>query len=127
MTAYLDVDDLLEIAAIAIGEPPAVRDHGMLSSAAARPGTIVFGAEAYVDVWTKAGALLHSICMNHALIDGNKRLAWASARVFLALNDVPLVDVDVDEAEKFVMAVAEGSMREVSEIALGLRQLYPAR
>jgi death-on-curing protein len=125
VTIYLDVDDLLEIATNVLSEPPAVRDYGMLSSAAARPETVVFGAEAYVDVWSKAGALLHSVCMNHALTDGNKRLAWSAARVFLALNGVPLADVNVDEAEKFVLGVASGGMREVTEIADGLRRLYP--
>lgn len=124
MTVYLDVDDLLEIATAVIDGQPVVRDYGLLSSAAARPGTVVFGVEAYVDVWIKASALLHSVCMNHALVDGNKRLAWASARVFLALNGTALLDVDTDQAEEFVLAVAGGTLSEVSEIADRLRQLY---
>lgn len=124
MTIYLDVDDLLEIAAVVFDGQPVVRDYGLLSSATARPGTVAFGVEAYVDVWTKAGALLHSACMNHALIDGNKRLAWASARVFLALSGTALRDVDTDQAEEFVLAVAGGTLSEVSKIAGGLRRLY---
>jgi death on curing protein len=124
VTIYLDVDDLLEIAAVVLDGQPVVRDYGLLSSAAARPGTVAFGVEAYVDVWTKAGALLHSVCMNHALIDGNKRLAWASARVFLALNGTALRDVDTDQAEDFVLAVAGGTLSAVSKIADGLRRLY---
>lgn len=124
MTVYLDVDDLLEIAAIVLDGQPVVRDYGLLSSAAARPGTVAFDVEAYVDVWAKAGALLHSVCMNHALIDGNKRLAWASARVFLALNGTSLRDVDTDQAEEFVLAVASSAVSDVSEIADGLRRLY---
>jgi death on curing protein len=124
VTEHLTVDDLLEIAAIVLDGQPAVRDYGLLSSAAARPATVAFGVEAYVNVWTKAGALLHSVCMNHALIDGNKRLAWASARVFLALNGTSLRDVDTDRAEEFVLAVAGGTLTEVSKIADGLRRLY---
>ncbi len=89
-----------------------------------RPATVVFGQEAYPELWGKAAALLHSICMNRALIDGNKRLAWAAARVFLALNDVPVRDVDVDQAESLVMAVASGAMTEVPDIARELRKLY---
>lgn len=127
MTSYLDVDDLLEIAAAVVGDELTVRDHGLLASAAARPETVAFGVEVYRDIWSKAAALLHSVCMNHALIDGNKRLGWAAARVLLALNDVPLVVVDVDEAETFVRAVAGGSMRDVTEIAAALRRLYPDR
>lgn len=124
MITYLDVDDLMEIAAIVLGETPRVRDFGLLSSAVVRPATVAFGEEAYADLWSKAAALLHSVCMNHALIDGNKRLAWAAARVFLALNAVAIRDVDVDDAEAFVLSVASGRMSEVSDIARELRKLY---
>ncbi|WP_320065887.1 type II toxin-antitoxin system death-on-curing family toxin [Micromonospora sp. RTGN7] len=124
MTDYLEVDDLVEIASIVLGETPQVRDIGLLSSAGVRPATVVFGQEAYADLWSKAAALLHSVCMNHALVDGNKRLAWASARVFLALNEAPIQDVDVDQAENLVMAVASGVLTEVPDIARELRKLY---
>ena len=124
MTEYLDAGDLIEIARIVVGPEVRIRDAGLLASAATRPATEAFGVEAYPDLWHKAAALLHSVCMNHALIDGNKRLAWTAARVFLAINAVPLKDVDVDEAEKFVMAVADGSLRDVDAIAAGLRRLY---
>ncbi len=68
MTNYLEVDDLVEIASIVLGEAPQVRDFGLLSSAVARPVAVAFGQEAYTDLWSKAAALLHSVCMNHALI-----------------------------------------------------------
>jgi death on curing protein len=124
--AYLDTDDLLEIASIVLGDTPGVRDHGLLDSAAARPQTIVFGAEAYPDLATKAAALLHSICANHALIDGNKRLAWAAPIIFLALaNDTDVPDVDVDRAEELMMAVASGRLNDLTEIAERLQRLWP--
>jgi len=125
VTVYLDAEDLIEIAGIVLGGTPRVRDHGLLASAVVRPATVVLGREAYPDLWHKAAALLHSVCMNHALIDGNKRLAWAAARVFLAHNGVPLHDVDVDAAEAFVLAVAAGELTEVADIGRRLRQLYP--
>lgn len=124
MINYLEVDDLVEIASIVLGEEPQVRDFGLLSSAAVRPATVAFGQEVYPDVWSKAAALLHSVCMNHALIDGNKRLAWAAARIFLALNAVPIQDVDVDQAEVFVVSVASGALTEVPDIARELRKLH---
>lgn len=126
MTVYLDLDDLVEIARPVLGSPPRIRDYGLLSSSASRPSTVAFGHEAYPDVWGKAAALLHSLCMNHALVDGNKRLAWAAARVFLALNDVPLCDVEVDAAEAFMLGVAGGQLDEVGDIARELRKLYLA-
>ncbi|MGY0003558.1 type II toxin-antitoxin system death-on-curing family toxin [Micromonospora sp. I033] len=124
MINYLEVDDLVEIASVVLGDTPQVRDFGLLSSAVVRPATVAFGQEAYTDLWSKATALLHSVCMNHALIDGNHRLAWAAARVFLALNEVPIQGVDVDEAEALVMSVAAGTLTEVPDIARELRKLY---
>jgi death on curing protein len=124
VTVYLDVDDLVQIARTVVSPGVGVREVGLLASAAARPATHAFGVEAYPDLWDKAAALLHSICANHALIDGNKRLAWAAARVFLALNGVPIGDVDIDAAEKFVFSVADGSLTDVDGIAAALRRLY---
>lgn len=124
MIVYLDLTSLLELAELILGMPPRVRDIGLLSSAAARPATVAFGAEAYDDIWTKAGALLQSIALNHALIDGNKRLAWVAARVFLDLNEVPPVVADVDLAEAFVIQVVTHELDTAEEIAKGLIALY---
>ena len=48
------------------------------------------GHDAYPTVLDRAAALLHSIAMNHALVDGNKRLALAALLALLGLNDVRL-------------------------------------
>lgn len=124
MTTHLEVEDLLDIAGIVLRSPPKVRDFGLLASAAARPATTVFGQPAYPDLADKAAALLHSLCGNHALVDGNKRLAWAATVVFIGLNTgAAIPDVDVDHAEAFMLAVADGSLCEVAAIAAGLRRL----
>jgi death on curing protein len=83
---FLDLDDLLELARRLLGDPPPVRDVGLLESAVARPRTTVFGEDAYPDLLTKASALLQSVVKNHALVDGNKRLGWLSTAVFLSIN-----------------------------------------
>ena len=101
-----------------------VRDHGLLAAAAARPATVVFGQVAYSDLFDKAAALLHSVCMNHALLDGNKRLAWAVAVAFLALNGQPVPDINIDAAETFMVAVATGKLTAVVDISRDLRSLY---
>jgi death on curing protein len=124
VTVYLTVDDLLFIAEQLLGRPPQVRDIGLLSSAAARPATVAFGMEAYGDLWTKAAALLQSVNGNHSIIDGNKRLAWTAARVFLTINEVPLLPVDVDQAEAFMLAVVKHELDPVEDIAAGLMPLY---
>jgi death-on-curing protein len=116
-TDYLNLEDLLEIAAGVI-ESPVVRDLGLLASAAARPQMSVFGQDAYPTFAEKAAALMHSVARNHALVDGNKRLAWSATRVFCLLNGRDLA-YDVDEAERLVLDVAAGKL-DVAEIAADL-------
>ena len=58
---------------------------------------------------------MHSLARNHALVDGNKRLAWAAARVFCLINGRDLT-FTVDEAEELVLAVARGEL-DVPEVA----------
>jgi death-on-curing protein len=116
---YLSVEDLLEIADGVIEGDVVVRDHGLLASAAARPRTRAFGHDAYPEFPDQAAALMHSLARNHALIDGNKRLAWAAPRVFCLLNGRDL-RFDVDEAEATVVAVASGEL-DAAELAQVLR------
>jgi len=125
----LTVDDLIELARRLLGDPPPIRDAGLLASAAARPGATAFGEDAYPDVWEKAAALLHSIVTNHALVDGNKRLGWLATAVFLMVNDVPADRADNDDVYDLVVAVAEGraDTREVGDIAARLRAVVDGR
>jgi len=114
---YVDLEDLLMLVR-ALGAGP-VRDVGLLDSAAARPRSTAFGQDAYPSIGLKAAALLHSIARNHALVDGNKRLAWLAASVFLDLNG-RRPELTDDEAFTLVMDVAEGIVG-VEEIADRLR------
>jgi death on curing protein len=122
---YLTAEELLMVAANAIGSQPLVRDYGLLESAAARPQTNVFGVDAYPDLWTKAAALGHSLIRNHPLLDGNKRWGWVAMRTFLELNEVPPLRADVDRAERFVLDIAAGDLDEVGEITKRLYELAP--
>jgi death-on-curing protein len=121
---YLTAEDLVVLAEAVLGQRPVVRDAGLLAAAAARPSTVVFGQVAYPSLFGKAAALLFSICQNHALLDGNKRLAWAAAVTFLALNTVPVPEIDVDAAEAFMLSVAAGRLTEVAQVEKELRSLY---
>lgn len=116
---YLSVADLVEIAVGVVGEV-GIRDRGLLASAAGRPQSTAFGADAYPRFADKAAALMHSLARNHALVDGNKRLAWAATRVFCLLNGHDL-DFAVDAAELLVLAVARGEL-EVADIAASIDQ-----
>lgn len=110
---YLDLDDLLGLVR-RLGVGP-VRDVGLLDAAVARPRSTAYGTDAYATLELKAAALLHSLVRNHALIDGNKRLAWLAAAVFLDLNRRP-VTLSKDAAFDLVMAAASGEL-EVDQIA----------
>ncbi|AFM15630.1 death-on-curing family protein [Mycolicibacterium chubuense NBB4] len=120
MIEYLDLEDLLVIARHAVGEDVAVRDFGLLESALARPRASVFGQDAYPDLHLKAAALMHSLARNHALVDGNKRLAWTACRTFLALNG-QMIRATEDERFDFVMRVATGAEPELDYVAETLR------
>jgi death on curing protein len=122
LVEYLDVDDLLALAARLLGDPPPVRDLGLLGAAAARPAASAFGEDAYSNVWVKAAALLQSLVKNHALIDGNKRLGWLATAVFLELNELDVSRASNDDVYDFVMDVAT-SQRSVEEIAENLRRI----
>jgi death-on-curing protein len=113
---YLDTDDLVELAAGLLGDPPPICDHGLLGSEAARPQATVFGEDVYGDIWTKAAALLHSILKNDALADGNKRLGWLATAVFLEINGVDVTGIANDAVYELVIDVASGRS-EVDEIA----------
>jgi death-on-curing protein len=116
VTRYLTLALLLRVAERTCGKSVEVRDYGLLESALARPAATVYGADAYPTVHGKAAALLHSLCNNHALVDGNKRLAWAAAAVFLWINGYDL-DAPEDDAFDLVIAVADGSLVDVEKIA----------
>jgi death on curing protein len=119
VTEYLDADDLLTIAQYAIAGAVAVRDHGLLASAVARPQASAFGADAYPELHLKAAALLHSLARNHPLVDGNKRLAWLATYVFLEINGHPPF-ASQDDVFDLVMAVAAGTLDDLEKIAAEL-------
>lgn len=121
---YLDVDDLIGLAVVLLGDPPPIRDLGLLSSAAARPRSSAFGDDAYPDLWTKAAALLHSVVNNHSLVDGNKRLGWLACAVFLDINGSDVTGATNDDVYELVMEVASCPM-EISDLADRLRLLTP--
>jgi death-on-curing protein len=124
---FLDLDDLVDLARALLGDPPPIRDVGLLGSAAARPQTIAFGEDAYPDLVTKAAALLQSIVNNHALVDGNKRLGWLATAVFLELNGIKASRASNDDVYEFVVWVA-ATNPDLDHITIRLlRVVQPAR
>ncbi len=115
---YLDLEDVLHIGRRVLPLVE-VRDIGLLEAAVGRPRASAFGEDAYPTLDGKAAALLHSIARNHALVDGNKRLALAAVIAFYGLNGLRLALTN-DEAYDLVIAVAAGELTDVDNIATRL-------
>ena len=119
---HLELDDLILLATALLGDPPPIHDLGLLGAAAARPRASAFGADAYPDIWTKAGALLQSIVKNHPLVDGNKRLGWLACAVFLDLNGIDPTTATNDDVVELVVDLAAGKA-DVAELSVRLRAI----
>jgi len=118
---FLDLEALLHVATRALGTEPEVRDHGLLESALARPRASAFGHDAYPSIHEKAAGLLHSLARNHALVDGNKRLALAATLAFYGMNGMRLT-LSNSDAYDLVIGVASGQLDDVPAIASVLRE-----
>jgi len=123
---YLDLDDLIDLARKLLGDPPPIRDIGLLGSAAARPQATAFGQDAYPDLLTKAAALLQSIVNDHASVDGNKRLGWLATAVFLELNGIKASKISNDDVYELVIWIASNNPA-LDEITTHLTGLVPGR
>ncbi len=113
---YLTLPELVYVAERTLGTDFAVRDYGLLEAALARPQATAFGKDAYPALDSKAAALLHSLARNHALVDGDKRLALAALIAFYGLNGRRLTLTN-DAAYDLVMNVASGQLDTVDDIA----------
>jgi death-on-curing protein len=90
-----------------------VRDEGLLESALARPQH-KFEYAVKSDWGMLAAAYAFGLAKNHGFVDGNKRVAFMAAYVFLGLNGY-----DLDAGEPEVVATMEGvAASTVTEAAL---------
>lgn len=88
-----------------------IRDEGLLDSALARPQNVESYGTASAAVL--AAAYAFGLAKNHAFIDGNKRAAFLSAGLFLALNGYRLSATQV-EATSAMLALAAGELDETT-------------
>ena len=100
-----------------------VRDRGLIESALARPQNLA--ADAAADAAALAVAYAFGLCRNHGFADGNKRVAWIAARLFLADNGFGLA-FDKIEAARTVEALAAGDLDEATLAAWFRARLRPA-
>ena len=101
---FLSVDEAIAIHERLIerfGGTSGIRDKGLLESALFRPQTGY-----YDDIVELAAALFESLILNHAFVDGNKRVAFFVTDTFLRLNGWKLL-VETEAAHIFIVGMLE--------------------
>ena len=109
---FPSIEDILRIHARVIrsfGGDPGLRDLGLLSSAAMVPQQAFGGQYAHQDLAGMAAAYLFHLARNHAFVDGNKRVAAATALAFLKRNGAPALPEESAVAE-ITLSVEAGQM-----------------
>ncbi len=113
-TVYPSLDEALFLHTRLIekfGGLSGVRDMGLLESALFRPRSGY-----YSSLSLQAAALMQSLAMNHAFVDGNKRMAFALTAVFLRTNGHKLI-VTADQGESFLIEDVIGRKVELQPMA----------
>lgn len=109
MTNYgtLDIEQVLyihDMIVYAAGGKHGIRDFNLLHSGLERCKATFAGQDLYPSLLQKAAALLHSLVMNHAFLDANKRTAFAVTSRFLNSNGV-FIKSSQEEIVRFCIAV----------------------
>ncbi len=94
----------------ATGGDPSLREEGLLASALGSAYATFGGSELYPSLEEKAARLGHSLILNHAFVDGNKRIGMYVMTVFLEINGAP-IRPSVADFSRVGLAVAAGEMK----------------
>jgi death-on-curing protein len=109
---YLTTDEVIQLHDQLIqlsGGSAGIRDRGLIDSALYQPQATFGGLELCPTLEDKAAALAFSLALNHAFIDGNKRIAHAAMETFLVRNGFE-IDAGVDEQEAVFLQLAAGAL-----------------
>ncbi|MGK2903011.1 MAG: type II toxin-antitoxin system death-on-curing family toxin [Mycobacterium sp.] len=96
----------------------------LLDSALHAPQAGFGDEDFYPELTQKAAVLVVRIARNHALLDGNKRLAWQTLTLFLSLNGHRL-DVPADDAVAQMLGIASGELNEAAVAAWLVERVEP--
>lgn len=105
------------------GGAPGLRDEGMLRSALERP--INKWRYEQSEMPELAAAYAFGLAKNHAIVDGNKRIAFMSMMVFLLKNNVAF-SPDPAESTAMILSLAAGEVSEES-LTRWIRDNWPAK
>lgn len=109
---YLTVTEVLQLYRLLMeqsGGTVGILNLSSLESAIAQPHMTFNGAELYPTIADKASALGFSLVMNHAFVDGNKRIGHAAMEVFLVLNGYE-INASAEEQESIILNLAAGKL-----------------
>ena len=104
---YLHPDDVRTINLAFCGDGAGVRDESGFLSAVFRPQSTFLGVDLYPSLDEKAAVYLHAFATTQTLTDGNKRTGFLSATVFLQIHGLNWEGPNVDQAEGFLLSVAD--------------------
>ena len=106
------------------GGASGVRDEGMLESALSRPGNqFSYGSPTIHDL---AAAYAFGLVRNHPFVDGNKRIGFATAILFLEINGYRFSASEVDVTVQ-TLALAAHELDEAGYAAWLANNSAPAR
>jgi death-on-curing protein len=92
------------------GGSEGLRDAGLMASALDRPrNRWAYEKPSLAEL---AAAYAYGLARNHPFVDGNKRIAFATADVFLQLNGYEII-CEEPEAVTIFLALAAGELEEV--------------
>ncbi|MYC68964.1 MAG: type II toxin-antitoxin system death-on-curing family toxin [Acidobacteriia bacterium] len=91
------------------GGADGIRDLGLIESALARPANLMSYGDP--DAASLAAAYAHGLVPNHGFVDGNKRVAWVTARLFLLANGWKLI-FDPFDAIRIMESASAGQVSE---------------
>ncbi|MCL4531193.1 MAG: type II toxin-antitoxin system death-on-curing family toxin [Chloroflexi bacterium] len=109
---YLTVAEVIQLYRLVMeqsGGTVGILSLASLESAIAQPRMTFNDAELYSTIAEKASALGYSLVMNHAFLDGNKRIGHAAMEVFLVLNGYE-INAPADEQESIILNLAAGKL-----------------
>ena len=105
--AIIAVHDMMTVR---FGGADGIRDEGLLDSALARPVNI-YHYDDTTDVAVLAAAYAAGLIQNHPFIDGNKRIGFMAAYMFLDLNGTTL-EADEVSATAMILSLAASEIEE---------------
>jgi len=94
--------------------------EGMIDGSLERAMTYIYKHQPFPELFLKAGAILYSFITFHPFVDGNKRTAFETTKIFLRLNGYELIAPK--DGVDFTRAIAELKVTKVEEIAQWLRK-----